>query len=361
MSLDAFDSYECDGQMSLEDMFYPSQIIAVSDVFARARKQMNVAELKTFTYALTQIKWTESNNKNIVYLDKKKLANIIGITSDYDHLSADLKRSIGKLRQHSEIEISLEDKDFWESGQFITNVRMVRDNVRLTFYEEYMPLFQGLEKDYITMWSEDIFQMRTERSIIFYEELRSKTSGFQDVYEYGYGIKALKELFGIPKDGKGSYMRKDGHFDRQAFERYVIDPLCQDLANCKMIQLSKQANGKYYEKVKSGNKVLGYRFYWTYSKYPRVASATEVNHIQERVDKDPLLLKMAKDVVKGASVEAKTRKAKKNSFNNFEARKASTPEREARYQELLEKSLLRVELTKAEEAEFKQLSEERSK
>ena len=65
-----------------------------------------------------------------------------------------------------------------------------------------------------------------------------------DVYSYGWGIKALKEMFDIPKEGKGSYMRAKGGFDRSNFEKYVIDPLCDDLAKCKMIQLVIQPDGK---------------------------------------------------------------------------------------------------------------------
>ena len=116
-------------------------------------------------------------------------------------------------------------------------------------------------------------------------------------------------MFEIPKEGKGSYMRKNGHFDRPAFEKYVIDPLCEDLKKCKMIHLVIQPDGKPYEKVKRGNRVDGYRFYWTISEHPAVANATEVKEIQERVDKDPTLLKLSKDIIK-AEKKPKTKKTK---------------------------------------------------
>ena len=358
MGLDVFDNYECEGQMTIEDFLadieVPESIFAVSKIFARARKQMNTQELKAFTYALTNLRFKEENGNKLL-LDKKTLANIVGIHSDPDHLSQDLKRSIGQLPKNSFIEFEEKDKDFFESGVFITSLRMYKNNVGITFNPDYMPLFNNLQKDYITMWSGDIFGMSSERSMIFYEDLRLGTDTREDVCSKGFGIKALKELFNIPKDGKGSYMRKNGHFDRQAFERYVIEPLCEDMAKCKMIQLVVQENGKYYEKVKKGNRVLGYRFFWTFSAYPKVATASEVKKIQERVDKDPRVLKIAKDLVNSE----KKKTTKKNEFNNFRNRKCSTKEKEDRYNKLLEKQLLGVKLSQEEQKEFNQLKAER--
>ena len=82
-----------------------------------------------------------------------------------------------------------------------------------------------------------------------------------------------------------------------------------------MITPVLQADGKYYEKVKERGHVKGYRFSWTYSAHPAVATATEVKRIQERVDKNPQLLKVAKDIIAG---EKKPGEVKKNSFNNFQ-------------------------------------------
>ena len=109
-------------------------------------------------------------------------------------------------------------------------------------------------------------------------------------------------------------MRENGGFDRNNFEKKVIDPLFEDLAKCKMITPVLQPDGKYYEKVKVNGRVRGYRFYWTYSAYPRVATATEVKQIQDRVDKNPQVLKVAKDIIAG---EKKPQSAYKNRFNDF--------------------------------------------
>lgn len=311
MGRDNFDT-QVEGQMNLTDVFSPEdRLFAVSRIFARARKDMTLAEQKTFVCALSQLKFTEEAKTNIIYLDKKKLAQIVGVFSDPDHLSVNLFRAIKELPKHSYIEIPREDRDFYESGQIITKCTIFGKRVRIKFEEEYMSLFTGLTSNYITMWSSDIFQMTSTRSIQFYEYLRQITDTRKDVNSVGLGVRAIKEMFDIPKAGKGSYMREKDGLDRANFERFVIDPLCEDLKNCKMINLIIQPNGRYYEKVKNGGRVEGYRFYWTMSEHPAVASATEVKQIQERVDKNPRVLKVAKDILDGE------KKPKKNSFTNI--------------------------------------------
>lgn len=296
---------QTEGQMSIEDLFEPPEkLLAVSRIFARARKQMSLEEQKTFVYALSQLKFREEAKGSVVYLDKRVLAKILGIKADTNHLSRVIYNSIKGLTKHSYIELADEDKggDFAAAGQLITTVlitRKLRNLVYVRLNEDYIKLFTGLEKDYITMWSLDIFKMKSKRSVQFYELLRQLTDTRFDVNQYGWGVKQLKEMFDIPKDGKGSYMRKDGHFDRPAFEKYVIQPLCNDIQQCKMINLVVQPDGKLYEKVKQGNRVIGYRFYWTFTSHPAVATATEVQQIQQRVDKNPKVLKVAKDLLDG--------------------------------------------------------------
>lgn len=313
---------QIEGQMSLFDVYEPPErLFAVSRIFARARKEMSLAEQKTFVYALSEMKFTEKPDSNAVRLDKKTLANILGIHSDPDHLSVDLFDNIKDLDAHSRIRIAEKDRDLYADGFIVTSVVSFKNIVRIRFNEDFLPLFTGLTTEYITLWSTDIFKMTSKRSVQFYEYLRQITDDRLEVNNIGLGVKALKEMFDIPKEGKGSYMRLKGGFDRANFEKYVIDPLCDDLQNCKMINLVIQADGKPYEKVKHGNRVDGYRFYWTFSAHPAVASAKETKVIQERVDKNPEILKVAKDIVKGK------KKPKKNDFHNF-------PEREYDYEKL---------------------------
>lgn len=321
MAKERFDS-QVDGQMTLEELYEPQQkLIAVSRIFARARKEMTLAEQKCFVYALSQFRFTAQADEQpkCVYLDKKVLADVIGLKkSDANHLSGNLRRAIGDLPRHSFIEIAQEDREVYDSGTVITRVTLLKNRVRVKFEEEYIGLFTGLSTNYITLWSSDIFGMNSKRSVQFYELLRQETDSRKKTNCIGLGIKAIKEMFDIPKEGKGSYMRENGGFDRSNFEKFVIDPLCEDLLKTRMIRLIVQPDGKPYEKVKKGARVEGYRFFWSYSSHPAVAAAPEAAEIQERVDKNPQILKIAKDLIKG-NRSAKTKKSgKSGSFVNFQ-------------------------------------------
>ena len=313
MAKDNFDN-QIEGQLSITDIFSPSdRLFAVSRIFARARKEMSLAEQKTFVYALSELKFTEEPKSNIVYLNKKTLAQIVGVDSDTDHISFDLYRKVKELPRHSYIEIVDEDKGFYDSGLIVTKVTFFKNRVRIKLEEEYLPLFTGLSTNYITMWSGDIFQMSSIRSVQFYEYLRQITDTREEINSVGLGVKALKEMFDIPKDGKGSYMRPNGGgFNRSEFEKKVIEPLCDDLRNCRMINLVVQPDGKLYEKVKRGNRVDGYRFYWTISEHPAVATAAEVKKAQQRVDRNPEVLKVVKDILNGDKKKSGWQQGKSN-------------------------------------------------
>lgn len=322
---DSFDTTEIEGQMTIEDVLDPPErMVAVSQIFARARKQMSLAEQKAFVLALSQIEWTKAPNEqsNVVFIDKKKLQAALGYKSDYTDISENMWREIKDLAPHSHIEIADRDKDIYESGMVITRIsrRNSWDYYRVKFEEDYFPLFTGLGKNYITLWSIDIFRMNSKRAVQFYELLRtmsySKYEVSPNTYTYGFGVKFLKDLFEIPMTGKGSYMREKSGFNRSEFEKKVLDPICADLIQTKMIQLVMQPDGKPYEKVHRGKRVAGYQITWTISHRPKVADAHEVKEIQERVDKNPQVLKVAKDILNG---EKKPKKSTTpNGFDNFE-------------------------------------------
>lgn len=305
-------------QISLEEYLEGESkpnLFAVSRVFAEARKQMTAPEFRIFAYALSQIKWKETC-PDTLYLDKKTIAKLAGVHSDIDHLSVDLNRSIGDMPKHSFLRFSDRHKGIYVNGNFVRTITMLKNVVRIRLEDEFLGLFGNLETDYITMWSKDFEIMKTERAMAFYEFLRDNSDTRLVINEGTMSIKKFKELFDIPKDGKGSYMTSDGHFARTHFERFVIDPICEELSKTEMIKLIIQPSKKYYEKVKEKGKVIAYRFYWTVTLYPRVATAEEVKQIQERVDKNPEVLKISKDIVKGE--KKRKEKSEKNAFNNFE-------------------------------------------
>lgn len=276
-------------QMTIEDLYevkIKPNLFAVSRIFAEAHKQMNLAEYKVFSLGLSRIDWTQPC-PDTIYFDKKELASVIGIQPDIDHLSQDLKRAIGQMPKHSFIEFDEKDKDFYVSGNFVRTIAMFKNVVRLKIEDEFLGLFGNLDakkevSKYITMWSGDIFRMKSERAVLFYELLRDNSDTREAINSGTVGIKKFKEMFDIPKDGKGSYMREKGGFNRTEFERKVIDPLCEELQKTEMITLILTPDGKYYDKIKHGNRVIAYKFYWTINNpKPRIEENIEPQEKRE--------------------------------------------------------------------------------
>lgn len=256
-------------QMTMEELFkveVKPNLFAVSRIFAEAHKQMNVYEYKAFTLGLSRIDWTQPC-PDTIYLDKKELASVLGINPDIDHASQEIWKLLHDMPKHSFIEFSEKGK-YSISGNFVRTIAKFKNVVRIRVEDEFFGCFGNLDgkreiSKYITMWSADIYSMRSERSVLFYELLRDNSDTRLTINSGTVGIKKFKEMFNIPKEGKGSYMRDKGGFDRTQFEKRIIDPICEDLAKTEMIRLHLTPEGKYYEKVKQGNRVMGYKFYWS--------------------------------------------------------------------------------------------------
>lgn len=255
-------------QMTIEECFQEEvtpNLFGVSMIFTEARRKMTLAEYKVFALALSHHDWTQPC-PDTLYIDKKEAAKTVGINSDIDHLSVDLMRAIGDMPKNSFIKFADKDKDIYVNGCFVITIASFRNRVRIRLNPDYLGLFgclDGKENRYITMWSGDIFKMNSERAIKFYELLRENSDTRETINSGTVSIRKFKEMFDIPKDGKGSYMTADGHFKRTHFEQYVIDPVCEELAKTEMITLILTPDGKFYEKVKRGNRVIAYKFHWT--------------------------------------------------------------------------------------------------
>ena len=291
----------------------PEGLIAVSKVFARAKKTMSLNEIKMLYYALSQVRFKEDPPEdNLIILDKKVLASVLRLNSDINHLSQDLLDEIRNLNEHSLIKIDKGDLDFYADGHVVNNVKSHRNIFTIELSSQFISLFAPLAKDYITLWSTDIFGMHSIRSVLMYEHLRllTRSSGENEAVLY---VKTIKELFGIPKDGTGSYMKKGGNFDRYNFEKFVLNPVCEDLKACKMLTLITQDNSDY-TRVKTGAYVTGYRIRWCYSSHPAVATATEAMEITKASGQ---VLKVAKDLL---TASQKPKSTKKGSFNDYNQR-----------------------------------------
>ena len=295
----------------------PEEMVGMSKVFARAKKRMSLNEFKTFIYCLCQIHWTDPEMPKTVCLDKITLARILKMSIDPVNLARNLRLKIGDLVDHSIITFESKDSKKWQKGALITRVAINEDRVVIIdFNSAYAQLFCNLKKDFILLWSKDIFGMELDRSITIYEFLRLNCDT-RVTNSRVFTIDQIRELLDIPTSGTGSYMRKDGRFDRHAFETKVLDLICEDLERCEMLQLvpqeDKNGDMQLYKRIKQGRKLIGYEFVWNVTDYPRISNAHEAQETKQMIEKDPSVLKIARDIKRG-----KKKKTKDNPFNQFE-------------------------------------------
>lgn len=312
-------------QMPADEWMYadvPDQAVGVSKVFARAKKKMSLGEFKAFVYCLCRVRWTEPEMPKTVCLDKKMLAKILRVSSNPEHIARNLRMQIGNLVENSIIEFASADKKEWEKGALITRVSVRKDRiVIISFNHDYAGLFCNLQKDFILLWSKDIFQMQAERSVILYEYLRLHCDT-RVTNRRVFTIDQIREIFDIPLSGTGSYVRKDGRFDRHAFETKVLDPVCEDLKKCRMVQLvlqeDKNGDLKPYRRVKSGRTLKGYELAWDVTDRPGISDAHESQETQRQIEKNPKILKIARDAARGQKRGSGRRSQAANQFTQME-------------------------------------------
>lgn len=311
--------YEVDGQMTIDEWLYaepPAEMVGVSKVFARAKKKMSLAEFKTFVYCLCHIRWKDTMPA-AVCLDKRTLSKIIDVSDDPAHLSRNLRLSIGNLIEHSVIEFAAKDRVKWKKGALVTDIALDESGVvKVWFNQNYKGLFSGLDKDFILMWSRDVFQMQAEKSVALYEDLRLNCDT-RVTNSRVFTLEYFKNLFDMPDSGRGSYVMKDGRFNYAGFERKVLDPVCADLRKCEMVQLVDAGDDKPYRKLKRGRQVIGYEFVWEISNRPRIADAHTTQETKHLIEKNPKIMKIAVDAANGVK-HASGPKKTKNQFTDME-------------------------------------------
>lgn len=294
-------------------------LIAISKTLARAKDGMSMQEKKLMAICLSKIEWKSVANNLEIWMDKKEIMELLGSTIDSSDQSVYLRKLAQETVRHSELHFSGKDKDEWEDMPLFTRRKSTKNQLMMELYQGAADLVQGLECEYITLFLRDILRFDSNidglRAYTLYEHLRMNSDNRRTNTRI-ISTKEFKELFNIPKDGKGSYMRENGGFDRTNFEKRVIEPVLKMLGACEHVVLherGRKPNGEplYYTKIKKHGLVQGYELMYTINKYPRAIKPETIIDVQE----NPVDLKIAQDVKEGK------KKPKKNKFNNFDGRK----------------------------------------
>lgn len=316
-------------------------LIAISNTLARAKDGMTMQEKKLMAIYLSKLEWKNLNNSREIWVEKSEIIKLLGSSIDYTDQSAYLRKLAQGMVHHSELHFQGEDVNEWEDIPLFTNRKSTKGLLMIKLNEDAMKLLEGLKCEYITLFLKDILMFDSNidgsRAFTLYEFLRLH-SDTRRMNTRLLTTKEIKELFDIPKDGKGSYMHYDAKkgkdvFDRHNFEKRVLDPVVAMLDRCDHVVLhnyGKDEKGKtiLYKKLKKNGIIQGYEFTYTINKYPNAIKKQTILDVQAK----PELLKVAQNVVDAKKTGSSKQK---NSFNDYPQRNYSEEQYDDLEQRLL--------------------------
>lgn len=239
--------------MKNTDNYLQNQIIAMSNTLAEKSTRFTAAQQRLFYVSLAALK-RGINANNEVEIDKEELFEYLHITNSHRH--ADLRKSVVKLMQSSFVQFGT-DEEFCD-GFLIVGARTTRKKVYIGFNTYFLPLIQELADNYVRLLDDDVTSFDSKFSMMLYQNLLKDKWMLTnpDFYGIAYSTKKLKMIFGLSKD---DYMRKNETFDRKNFERYTVNKAVKEIN-----EKSKCIVKLRYEKIKKGNRIMAYEFYFDY-------------------------------------------------------------------------------------------------
>ena len=239
--------------MKNTDNSLQNQIIAMSNTLAEKSTRFNAAQQRLFYVSLAALK-NGINANNEVEIDKEELFEYLHIENSHRH--ADLRKSVVKLMQSSFVQFGT-DEEFCD-GFLIVGARTTRKKVYIGFNAYFLPLMQELADNYVRLLDDDVTSFDSKFSMMLYQNLMKDKWMLTnpDFYGIPYSTKKLKAIFGLSKD---DYMRKNETFNRKIFKNRTID-----IAIKEINEKSKCILNLRYEKIKKGNRIMAYEFYFDY-------------------------------------------------------------------------------------------------
>lgn len=241
------------------------QVVAITRNLAKAQINWTVEERKLFTMVLTQIRWAESGNSNIVELKKKEILECLNLKINVHAQSTYIRKAFQKLARDSEVHwTDPKDKERWLDAPLILSRASERGKIFVEINPYFMPHFEELLKDksFITMFSTDMYHFSSRFSYTLFDELRIHYDSRTLTNHRFYTTKELKKMFGLKKK---DYTRKDGSFNRFEFEHRTLEVAIKEINEGKMMAIlpfgTKPEGGYlFYRKHYENNKVTGYEF-----------------------------------------------------------------------------------------------------
>lgn len=219
-----------------EDLKYA--IIQMDNALITKSTKMNGTYQKLFYICLASIKPYQTGNE--VIIKKKDIYDLMGYKNKADYTS--MRYRFKQLMMKSLFEFE-EDEENWECGFLITNVRSTRHDIIVQFNNQFMPLLTHLSQNFTRLLNDDVITFNSKFSMMLYQFLMRYNDSVKTLHPITLTTKEMKKLFGLKDD---DYCRKNGKFDRVAFEKKTLDVAVKEI-NEKARCISKLQYEKKYK------------------------------------------------------------------------------------------------------------------
>lgn len=189
------------------------------------------------------------SENNIAYIKKVELFDKLNITDEDRHTR--YFKMLDKMSEKTKYDITI-DKDTQIAGRIAYKVKRTRNEYHVYFDEDIAPTLKELKSQYSLLYIDSIMQFKSSYSITLYNYLLSWHNRSYKINKQWLSTKQLKELFGLDED---DYMRKNGTFDRNNFEKRTIQKAVDEITEAGYMSICW-----YKAKDKLTKKVIAYVF-----------------------------------------------------------------------------------------------------
>lgn len=283
----------------------------------------------------------KEKSSELIEIPFENLKEMTGYDQAQNRLISDLDRMNSKLIQ---CRGKFEDEDEIVYFNLFSTFRIVKSRkvLKIRVNPDFTWLMNDIVKEFTSFELQEYVALDGIYSKALYRLLKQwKTNGKTPKYS----VDELKELLSIP------------NYETRRFMDKIINPAIEDIKKHKAFE------NLWCEVVyakKRGKPVDGYIFHFGKDDLKGQISFKDVEEFDQIAAKTKTEKAAVMATANNLLKAKKNTKKQKNSFvEGCSRRKASTDKREERYNALLEKSLLGMELTGSERTEFEELSRER--
>lgn len=322
----------------------------MSKEIVKYNNKMNKIPLKNFEkidmnffYAIcSKVKNAGSDQVEISFDDLKEMTGYdqsqTRLINDLDRMNSKLIKCTGRF----------EDEDEIVYFNLFSTFRIIKSRkvLKIRVNPDFTWLMNNIAKEFTSFELQEYVSLSNIYAKALYRLLKQwKTQGRTPEYS----VAEFKELLATPD------------YPPMKLRDKVIKPAVEEIKAVKGFQ-TLWCEVVYAKK--RGRPVQGYIFHFDPEDLSGQVSFNSIEQFDEitagMTDKQKAAAVATANNILKAKKGGKKPKTSKNTFNNFTGRHASTEEREARYNALLEKMLIGTGLTEAEEKEFTEIQRERA-